>query len=76
MTKDKEISVAERSANEQLRGHTQGASASSASSGVAVPSPAPAPEVRPQRPHTPRPPAGSGHPLAPQFFAVRIIRKN
>eukprot|EP00969_Alexandrium_andersonii_P227051 10027161-Alexandrium_andersonii.AAC.1 len=59
-----------------MRGHTQAASASSASSGVALPSPAPAPAVRPRIPQTPRPPAGSGHPLAPQFFAGRIIHKS
>eukprot|EP00969_Alexandrium_andersonii_P298088 13174938-Alexandrium_andersonii.AAC.1 len=58
-----------------MAGNTQAASASTASPGVALPPLAPAPVVDLRIPQTPRPPAGSGHPLAPQLFAGRIIHK-
>eukprot|EP00969_Alexandrium_andersonii_P002580 111758-Alexandrium_andersonii.AAC.1 len=75
MLKEKEAKLAESSTVQQVAGSTQAASSSSASSGVALPPPAPVPVVDLRVLQTPKPPPQSGNPLAPQFFAGRIIHK-
>eukprot|EP00969_Alexandrium_andersonii_P183198 8094678-Alexandrium_andersonii.AAC.1 len=75
MLKEKEASLASRSAVQERAGVPQAASSSSASSGVTQPAAAPDPVYLDRISQTPRPPPKSDNPLAPQFFAGRVIHK-